>query len=150
MPKAQPTHNSSIDELEAWINNSSKCSNKKKLKKIDQEVKSNKELQIKTKEDDKLNKKILLKDKYSRESDPLYGKKGAERKHVIEEYRKQHKQQQMLKNSNNSNEVSPEMINNFMNKIKNNGHNPEEIMKKLESDQYSSEYKNQLMEDILK
>lgn len=146
MPKTQPTHNSSIDELEVWINDSSKCSNKKKLKKIDEEVNSNKKLQIKTKEDDKLNKKILLKDKYSRESDPLYGKKGAERKHVIEEYRKQ----QMLKNSNNSNEVSPEMINNFMNKIKNSGHNPEEIMKKLESDQYSSEYKNQLMEDILK
>ena len=32
----------------------------------------------------------------------LYGKKGAERRHIIDEYRKQYKQAELMKNKNNT------------------------------------------------
>ena len=55
----------------------------------------------------------------------------------------------MLKNNNDTN-ITPDMLNNFMNIIREKGYNPEEIMEKLESDSYSEEYKNELVENIMK
>ena len=43
MPSKQPKHDSSIDELTAWIEDSSKSSNKKKVKAIDNKLKSDSE-----------------------------------------------------------------------------------------------------------
>ena len=55
----------------------------------------------------------------------------------------------MLKNNNDAN-ITPDMLNNFMNVIRDKGYDPEDIMQKLESDSYSEEYKNQLVENIMK
>ena len=41
MPSKQPKHDSSIDELTAWIEDNSKSSNKKKVKEIDNTLKIN-------------------------------------------------------------------------------------------------------------
>ena len=149
MPSKQPTHNSSIDDLASWIEDNSKSSNKKKVKEIDNKLKvdSNKNKTILKEE--KKNKKNIIGNKFSRKNDPLYGKKGSERKLIIEDYRKQYEQAKMLKNNNDTN-ITPDMLNNFMNIIRDKGYNPEEIMEKLESDSYSEEYKNELVENIMK
>jgi hypothetical protein len=41
------------------------------------------------------------------------------------------------------------MLENFMNTIRDKGHNPEEIMEQLQSDNYSEDYKNNLIQNIL-
>ncbi len=147
MPGKNLTHESSIDDLEAWINDSSKSSNKKKLKKIDETMKQKKEAQKQQDLEAKKYKKDSIGDKYSRKNDPLYGKKGDERKLIIEDYRKQYEQAKKVKN--NDANITPEMLEGFMNTIKDKGYNPEEIMEKLESDSYSEEYKNELVNKIM-
>ena len=147
MPGKNLTHESSIDDLEAWINDSSKSSNKKKLKKIDETIKQKKEAQKQQDLEEKKYKKDAIGDKYSRKGDPLYGKKGDERKLIIEDYRKQYEQAKKVKN--NDANITPEMLEGFMNTIRDKGYNPEEIMEKLESDSYSEEYKNELVNKIM-
>ena len=147
MPGKNLTHESSIDDLEAWINDSSKSSNKKKLKKIDETMKQKKETQKQQDLEAKKYKKDAIGDKYSRKKDPLYGKKGEERKLIIEDYRKQYEQAKKVKN--NDANITPEMLEGFMNTIRDKGYNPEEIMEKLESDSYSEEYKNELVNKIM-
>lgn len=147
MPGKNLTHESSVDDLEAWINDSSKSSNKKKLKKIDETIKQKKEAQKQQDLEEKKYKKDSIGDKYSRKNDPLYGKKGDERKLIIEDYRKQYEQAKKVKN--NDANITPEMLEGFMNTIKDKGYNPEEIMEKLESDSYSEEYKNELVNKIM-
>ena len=149
MPSKQPKHDSSIDELTAWIEDSSKSSNKKKVKAIDNKLKSDSEKNKTLVKEEKKNKKNIIGNKFSRKNDPLYGKKGAERKLIIEDYKKQYEQAKMLKNKDDAN-ITPEMLNNFMNVIRDKGYDPEDIMQKLESDSYSEEYKNQLVENIMK
>ena len=91
----------------------------------------------------------MIDDKYGKKNDPLYGKKGAERRHIIEEYRKQYKQAQLMKSKNdtpNSADGMPsnEMIETMMNKIKASGQDPEEIMKKLNNPDYPEEMKSSI------
>jgi len=158
MKNSTPTYDSSIDDLTDWINDDSKkCSEKSKdnLNKIMNENKI-KNIQ-KTDDEKKLKKesKKMINNKYGKKSNPLYGKKGAERTQIIEEYNKQYKQSQLLKNKNdtlNSEDTMPsnEMIETMMNKIKASGQNPEEIMKKLNNPDYPEEMKAQLVQDIFK
>ena len=158
MKKSAPTHNSSLDDLEAWINDDSKTCSKKTKQKLDKELKEQKIKENQKKEDEKKMKKEskkMINDKYGKKNDPLYGKKGAERRHIIEDYRKQYKQSQLLKNKNDSPEggngmPSNEMIETMMNKIKASGQDPEEIMKKLNNPDYPEEMKAQLVQDIFK
>jgi hypothetical protein len=159
MKKSNPTHTSSLDDLEAWINDDSKKCSSKNKQKLDKQLKENKEKEIQKKEDEKKIKKEskkMINDKYSKKNDPLYGKKGAERRHIIEEYRKQYKQAQLMKSNKNdtpNSEVgmpSNEMIETMMNKIKASGQDPEEIMKKLNNPDYPEELKSQLVQDIFK
>ena len=158
MKSQQPTYESSVDDLEAWINDSSKVVSNKNKKKMDKELNDKKMKEIKKKEEEKVNKKGNLKiisDKYGKKNDPLYGKKGAERKQIIEEYRKQYKQSQLLKNKNDSPEggngmPSNEMIETMINKIKASGQDPEEIMNKLNNPDYPEEMKAQIVQDIFK
>ena len=159
MKKSNPTHTSSLDDLEAWINDDSKKCSSKNKEKLDKQLKENKEKEIQKKEDEKKIKKEskkMINDKYSKKNDPLYGKKGAERRHIIEEYRKQYKQAQLMKSNKNdtpNSEVgmpSNEMIETMMNKIKASGQDPEEIMKKLNNPDYPEEMKAQLVQDIFK
>jgi len=149
MPSKQPKHDSSIDELTAWIEDNSKSSNKKKVKEIDNTLKINSDKTKTFLKEEKKNKKNIIDNKFSRKKDPLYGKKGSERKLIIEDYKKQYEQAKMLKNNNDTN-ITPDMLNNFMNVIRDKGYDPEDIMQKLESDSYSEEYKNQLVENIMK
>ena len=98
----------------------------------------------------------MINDKYSKKNDPLYGKKGAERRHIIEDYRKQYKQAELMNNNNNDTQNSGdgmpnnEMIETMMNKIKASGQDPEEIMNKLNNHDYPEEMKAQLVQDIFK
>tara|TARA_B100000401_G_C52504790_1_gene576721 strand:+ start:254 stop:703 length:450 start_codon:yes stop_codon:yes gene_type:complete len=149
MPSKQPKHDSSIDELTAWIEDNSKSSNKKKVKEIENTIKINSDKTKTFLKEEKKNKKNIIGNKFSRKKDPLYGKKGTERKLIIEDYKKQYEQAKMLKNNNDTN-ISPDMLNNFMNVIRDKGYDPEDIMQKLESDSYSEEYKNELVENIMK
>ena len=152
MPTKQPTYESSIDDLEAWINDSSKLPSKKKIKKMNNILEAEKKaLETKKKEEleNKKYKKNLIDKKYGRKNDPLYGKKGAERKIIIDEYKKQYEQAKALKNGNNNENITPEMLEGFMNTIREKGYNPEEIMEKLDSNDYSEEYKNELVEKIM-
>jgi hypothetical protein len=152
MPNKQPTYESSIDDLENWINDSSKVPSKKKIKKMNDTLKRKKETDsVKKKEEleNKKYKKNLIDKKYARQNDPLYGKKGAERKIIIEEYKKQYEQAKALKNGNSDQNITPEMLEGFMNTIREKGYNPEEIMEKLDSNNYSDEYKNELVEKIM-
>lgn len=149
MPSKQPKHDSSIDDLSSWIEDNSKSSNKKKVKEIDNKLKADSNKNKTILKEEKKNKKNIIGNKFSRKKDPLYGKKGSERKLIIEDYRKQYEQAKMLKNNNDTN-ITPDMLNNFMNIIRDKGYNPEEIMEKLESDSYSEEYKNELVENIMK
>ena len=152
MTKKQLNYDSSIDELEAWINDSSKVVSKKKITQLNNNLKKEKEQhQVKMNEnkENKKYKKHLIDKKYSRKNDPLYGKKGAERKHIIDQYKKQYEQAKTLKNKNNHENITPEMLEAFMNTIKEKGYNPEEIMQKLDSNDYSEEYKNELVEKIM-
>ena len=158
MKKSAPTHNSSIDDLEAWINDDSKTCTKKSKNKLKKELEDKKIKENQKKEDEKKIKKEtkkMIDDKYGKKNDPLYGKKGAERRHIIEEYRKQYKQAQLLKSKNdtpNSEDGMPsnEMIETMVNKIKASGQDPEEIMKKLNNPDYPEELKAQLVQDIFK
>ena len=158
MKKSAPTHNSSLDDLEAWINDDSKTCSKKTKQKLDKELKEQKIKENQKKEDEKKMKKEskkMINDKYGKKNDPLYGKKGAERRHIIEDYRKQYKQSQLLKNKNDSPEggngmPSNEMIETMMNKIKASGQDPEEIMNKLNNPDYPEEMKAQIVQDIFK
>ena len=152
MPTKQPTYESSIDDLEAWINDSSKVPSKKKIKKMNNILEEEKQsLETKKKEEleNKKYKKSLIDKKYGRQNDPLYGKKGAERKIIIDEYKKQYEQAKALKNGNNDQNITPEMLEGFMNTIREKGYNPEEIMEKLDSNDFSEEYKNELVEKIM-
>ena len=152
MPNKQPTYESSIDDLENWINDSSKVPSKKKIKKMNDTLKRKKETDsVKKKEEleNKKYKKNLIDKKYARQNDPLYGKKGVERKIIIEEYKKQYEQAKALKNGNSDQNITPEMLEGFMNTIREKGYNPEEIMEKLDSNNYSDEYKNELVEKIM-
>lgn len=149
MPSKQPNYDSSIDDLTAWIEDNSKCSNKKKVKELDNIIKANSEKNKTLSKENKENKKNIIGKKFSRTKDPLYGKKGEERKLIIEDYKKQYEQAKMLKNNNDTN-ITPDMLNNFMNVIRDKGYDPEDIMQKLESDSYSEEYKNELVENIMK
>ena len=148
MPSKQPTHYSSIDDIASWIEDNSKSSNKKKVKEVDNKLKVDSNKSKTLIKEEKKNKKNIISNKFSRKNDPLYGKKGSERKLIIEDYKKQYEQAKMLKNNNDTN-ITPDMLNNFMNIIRNKGYNPEEIMEKLESDIYSEEYKNQLVQNII-
>ena len=158
MKKSSLTHNSSIEDLEAWINDDSKKCSSKNKKKLDKQLKENKVKEIQKKEDEKKIKKEskkIIDDKCGKKNDPLYGKKGAERRHIIEDYRKQYKQAQLMKSKNdtpNSEDGMPsnEMIETMMNKIKASGQDPEEIMKKLNNPDYPEEMKAQLVQDIFK
>ena len=158
MKKSYLTHNSSIEDLEAWINDDSKKCSSKNKKKLDKQLKENKVKEIQKKEDEKKIKKEskkIIDDKCGKKNDPLYGKKGAERRHIIEDYRKQYKQAQLMKSKNdtpNSEDGMPsnEMIETMMNKIKASGQDPEEIMKKLNNPDYPEEMKAQLVQDIFK
>ena len=149
MPSKQPKHDSSIDELTAWIEDNSKSSNKKKVKEIDNTLKINSDKTKTFLKEEKKNKNNIIDNKFSRKKDPLYGKKGSERKLIIEDYKKQYEQAKMLKNNNDTN-ITPDMLNNFMNVIRDKGYDPEDTMQKLESDSYSEEYKNELVENIMK
>lgn len=151
MPK-QLTHESSIDDLEAWINDSSKVPSKKKIDKMETILKQEKKTNAIKKQEELENKKYkkhVINKKYGRKNDPLYGKKGAERKIIIDEYKKQYEQAKALKNGNSDQNITPEMLEQFMNTIKEKGYNPEEIMQKLDSNEYSEEYKNELVEKIM-
>tara|TARA_Y100000389_G_C17368404_1_gene467629 strand:- start:266 stop:724 length:459 start_codon:yes stop_codon:yes gene_type:complete len=151
MPK-QLTHESSIDDLEAWINDSSKVPSKKKINKMETILKQEKKTNAVKKQEELENKKYkkhVIDKKYGRQNDPLYGKKGAERKIIIDEYKKQYEQAKTLKNGNTDQNLTPEMLEEFMNTIKEKGYNPEEIMQKLDSNEYSEEYKNELVEKIM-
>ena len=151
MPK-QLTHESSIDDLEAWINDSSKVPSKKKINKMETILKQEKKTNTVKKQEELENKKYkkhVIDKKYGRQNDPLYGKKGAERKIIIDEYKKQYEQAKALKNGNSDQNLTPEMLEQFMNTIKEKGYNPEEIMQKLDSNEYSEEYKNELVEKIM-
>ena len=151
MPK-QLTHESSIDDLEAWINDSSKVPSKKKINKMETILKQEKKTNAIKKQEELENKKYkkhVIDKKYGRKNDPLYGKKGAERKIIIDEYKKQYEQAKALKNGNSDQNITPEMLEQFMNTIKEKGYNPEEIMQKLDSNEYSEEYKNELVEKIM-
>ena len=159
MKNSAPTYNSSLDDLEAWINDDSKTCSKKTKQKLDKKLKEQKIKENQKKEDEKKMKKEtkkMIDDKYGKKNDPLYGKKGAERRHIIEEYRKQYKQAQLMKsnknNTPNSEDSMPsnEMIETMMNKIKASGQDPEEIMKKLNNPDYPEEMKAQLVQDIFK
>lgn len=149
MQSKQPTHDSSIDDLASWIEDNSKSSNKKKVKEIDNKLKTNNNKNKTLLKEEKKNKKNIIGNKFSRKNDPLYGKKGSERKLIIEDYKKQYEQAKMLKNNDDTN-ITPDMLNNFMNIIRDKGYNPEEIMETLESNSYSEEYKNELVESIIK
>lgn len=151
MPK-QLTHESSIDDLEAWINDSSKVPSKKKIDKMETILKQEKKTNAIKKQEELENKKYkkhVINKKYGRKNDPLYGKKGAERKIIIDEYKKQYEQAKALKNGNSDQNITPEMLEQFMNTIKEKGYNPEEIMQKLDSNEYSEEYKNELVKKIM-
>ena len=148
MSSKKPKHDSSIDELTAWIEDNSKCSNKKKIKELENTLKSTSQKNKTLIKEKKKNKKNIIRNKYNRKNDPVYGKKGSERKLIIENYKKQYEQSKMLQNNTDTN-ITPDMLHNFMNIIKDKGHNPEEIMEKLESDVYSEEYKNQLVQNII-
>ena len=158
MKKSAPTYDSSIDDLEAWINDDSKTCSKKRKDKLDKKLKEEaKEKKQKMEDEKKIKKetKKMIDDKYGKKNDPLYGKKGAERRHIIDEYRKQYKQAQLMKSKNdtpNSADGMPsnEMIETMMNKIKASGQDPEEIMKKLNNPDYPEEMKAQLVQDIFK
>lgn len=158
MKTTNPTYNSSLDDLEAWINDDSKTCSKKDKEKIDKQLKETQIKENQKKEDEKKIKKEskkMINDKYGKKKDPLYGKKGAERRNIMEEYKKQYKQAQMMRTTNdtpNSEEGMPsnEMIETMMNKIKASGQDPEEIMKKLNNPDYPDEMKAQLVQDIFK
>jgi len=158
MKSSKPTYNSSVEDLEAWINDSSKVVSNKNKKKVNKQLEENKKKEVEKKENEKKIKKEskkLISDKYGKKNDPLYGKKGVERRHIIEEYRKQYKQSQLLKNKNDSPEEengmpSNEMIETMMNKIKASGQDPEEIMNKLNNPDYPEEMKAQIVQDIFK
>ena len=158
--KKSLTHNASIDDLAAWIEDDSKVCKKKDKQKLDNSLKEKKDLEIRKQDEKKKNKKDNLKiisDKYGKQNDPLYGKKGAERRHIINEYRQQYKQAQLMKNKNKQNSgegangmPSDEMIETMMNKIKASGQDPEEIMKKLNNPDYPEEMKAKIVQDIFK
>ena len=158
MKKSAPTYDSSIDDLEAWINDDSKTCSKKRKDKLDKKLKEEaKEKKQKMEDEKKIKKetKKMIDDKYGKKNDPLYGKKGAERRHIIDEYRKQYKQAQLMKSKNdtpNSEDGMPsnEMIETMINKIKASGQDPEEIMKKLNNPDYPEEMKAQIVQDIFK
>ena len=156
MKKTQPTYDSSIDELEAWINDSSKTCSKKNKAKLNKSLEESKKKELQKMEDEKKLKKEtkkMINNKYSKKNDPLYGKKGAERKHIIDEYRNQYKQAQLLKNKNdgpNDGMPSNEMIETMMNKLKASGKDPEEVIQKLNNPDYPEEMKTQLVQDIFK
>ena len=158
MKKSSPTHNSSIEDLVAWINDDSKTCSKKRKDKLDKKLKEEaKEKKQKMEDEKKIKKetKKMIADKYGKKNDPLYGKKGAERRHIIDEYRKQYKQAQLMKSKNdtpNSEDGMPsnEMIETMINKIKASGQDPEEIMKKLNNPDYPEEMKAQIVQDIFK
>ena len=158
MKKSQPTYDSSIDELEAWINDNSKTSSKKNKNKLNKNLEESKKKALQKMEDEKKIKKEtkkMINDKYSKKKDPLYGKKGVDRRHIIDEYKKQYKQSQLLKNNNDTpNSVdgmpSSEMIETMMNKLKASGEDPEEIIQKLNNPDYPEEMKAQLVQDIFK
>jgi len=159
--KKSLTHNASIDDLAAWIEDDSKVCKKKDKQKLDNSLKEKKNLETRKQDEKKKNKKGNLKiisDKYGKQNDPLYGKKGAERRHIINEYRQQYKQAQLMKNKNKQNGTgeggdgmpSDEMIETMMNKIKASGQDPEEIMKKLNNPDYPEEMKAKIVQDIFK
>lgn len=159
--KKSLTHNASIDDLAAWIEDDSKVCKKKEKQKLDNSLKEKKNLETRKQDEKKKNKKGNLKiisDKYGKQNDPLYGKKGAERRHIINEYRQQYKQAQLMKNKNKQNGTgeggdgmpSDEMIETMMNKIKASGQDPEEIMKKLNNPDYPEEMKAKIVQDIFK
>ena len=158
MKKSAPTYDSSIDDLEAWINDDSKTCSKKRKDKLDKKLKEEaKEKKQKMEDEKKIKKetKKMIDDKYGKKNDPLYGKKGAERRHIIDEYRKQYKQAQLMKSKNNTPNSadgmpSNEMIETMINKIKASGQDPEEIMKKLNNPDYPEEMKAQIVQDIFK
>ena len=75
--------------------------------------------------------------------------------HRVFRYRKQYKQAQLLKNKNdtpNSADGMPsnEMIESMMNKLKESGKDPEEVMKQLNNPDYPEELKAQIVQDIFK
>ena len=157
--KKSLTHNASIDDLAAWIEDDSKVCKKKEKQKLDNSLKEKKNLETRKQDEKKKNKKGNLKiisDKYGKQNDPLYGKKGAERRHIINEYRQQYKQAQLMKNKNKQNGTgeggdgmpSDEMIETMMNKIKASGQDPEEIMKKLNNPDYPEEMKAKIVQYI--
>lgn len=146
MPKNKLTHESSIDELEAWINDNSKKSDTKKIKKLNEKITNEKKMKAEEERETSKYKKHIIDKQFSRKNDPLYGKKGHERKQIINDYKKQYEQAKLAKKQNN---ISPDMIQNLMNTIKEKGHNPEEIMQKINSPDYSEEYKNELIQSIL-
>ncbi len=159
--KKSLTHNASIDDLAAWIEDDSKVCKKKDKQKLNNSLKEKKNLETRKQDEKKKNKKGNLKiisDKYGKQNDPLYGKKGAERRHIINEYRQQYKQAQLMKNKNKQNGTgeggdgmpSDEMIETMMNKIKASGQDPEEIMKKLNNPDYPEEMKAKIVQDIFK
>ena len=158
MKSSPPTYTSSLDDLEAWINDDTKKCSSKNKDKLDKQLKENKVKENQKKEVEKKIKKEskkMINDKYGKKKDPLHGKKGAERRNIIEEYRKQYKQTQLMQTTNdtpNSEAGMPsnEMIETMMNKIKASGQNPEEIMKKLNNPDYPDEMKAQLVQDIFK
>jgi hypothetical protein len=152
MKKGAPKHDSSIEELEAWINDSSKICSKKSKNALNKSLEETKKQKLQKMDEEKKIKKEtkkLINNKYGKQNDPLYGKKGAERKIIIEEYKKQYEQAKALKNGNSDQNITPEMLEGFMNTIREKGYNPEEIMEKLDSNNYSDEYKNELVEKIM-
>ena len=158
MKKGAPTHDSSIEELEAWINDSSKICSKKSKNALNKSLEETKKKKLQKMDEEKKIKKEtkkLINNKYGKQNDPLYGKKGAERRQIIEDYRKQYKQAQLLKNKNhtpNSADGMPsnEMIESMMNKLKESGKDPEEVMKQLNNPDYPEELKAQIVQDIFK
>lgn len=159
--KKSLTSDSSIDELTKWIEDDSKVCKKKDKQKLNDSLKEKKDFESRKNEERKKNKKGNLKiisDKYGKKNDPLYGKKGAERRNIINEYRKQYKQAELMKNKNKHSGTdggadgmpSDEMIETMMKKIKASGQDPEEIMKKLNNPDYPEELKAEIVKDIFK
>ena len=94
MKKGAPTHDSSIEELEAWINDSSKICSKKSKNALNKSLEETKKKKLQKMDEEKKIKKEtkkLINNKYGKQNDPLYGKKGAERRQIIEDYRGSHK-----------------------------------------------------------
>ena len=99
--------------------------------------------------------KKLINNKYGKQNDPLCGKKGQNEDKLLKTIENNINKPQLLKNKNdtpNSADGMPsnEMIESMMNKLKESGKDPEEVMKQLNNPDYPEELKRKIVQDIFK